>query len=198
MQKTSFKYFPKLPRITEISNTHCGPATLRMLLVNTGVQAGQRRIVNESSSVKRLLKYGMNVFELAKATKKISPKVQFWFKDNADLQDVRKILEEYNYPVGIEWQGDFKQFTDENNGHYSVITHISKNGKTVFIADPFFYFAGKDRRVKTFHFEKLWWDDNEIVNPKTKKLEKIKDYHMIFIVAPKHETFPVELEMTKG
>lgn len=195
MQKTfrKHKFFPKMPRIAEISNTHCGPATLAMLLGNSGVRVGQNKIVQVSSTIERIRNNGMAIWEMDVATKKLSNLV-FWLKYNATTDDIKELLRR-GYPVGIDWQGDFKQYSDKDDGHYSVVTNISKSNKSIFIADTYRHFAGRDRRIDLKFFEKRWWEFNEVKNVETGLMEEIKIYHLMFIVAKKNDTFPVEMGM---
>ncbi|SRR5258708_2533910 len=195
MQKISSRFFPNLPRFAQISNSHCGPATLSMLLANLGVKVRQKDIVPAAKlTVKKINDFGVTVWELAEATKKLS-NFDFWMKDNATIQEINKLITKHNCPVAVEWQGEFLQYGDDDSGHYSVVTEISKKDNSIYIADPYKHFSGKDRKLKLTRFQELWWDINEIKNPATKKLELIKDYHLIFIIIPKGATFPIDLGM---
>lgn len=196
MQKILPRYFPNLPRIAEITNVHCGPATLQMLFENIGVRVSQDEIVEAAgSSLKRLRRYGMSMGEMATAVGRISSSSQFWMKDNCEISDLKLLLER-GIPVGVEWQGEFLQYSDEDNGHYSVVTHL--DGDKIYIADPYEHFAGKDRRLELDRFEELWWDTNELRDMETGKMVLVRDHHMIFIIIPKDETFPEELGMIRA
>lgn len=189
--------FPHLPRLTQISNSHCGPATIQMLLRNLGYDINQEDVVEAGdSSLKRIHKVGMNIWELALATKRLVPDTQFWMKDNTNIWQLKQMVEKY--PVGVEWQGEFLEYDDDDNGHYSVVTNIDDWDNLVYIADPYEKFAGRDRKIPLSRFEELWWDVNEIRDLKTGRINHIKDYHMMFVITPKDEKFPLETGMIRG
>ncbi len=192
-------HFEKLPRIVQITNAHCGPAVVVMLLSHLGIKVEQDEIVDAAgSSHKRLNRYGMSVPEMAVAIDKLFPNIQFWMKDNTTIPELRSLVVEHKYPVGVEWQGEFLEYGDDDNGHYSVITHIDDWDNMVYIADPYPRFAGRDRRIPLSRFEELWWDINDVRDTKTDRMIHVKDYHMVFIITPKNETFPRELKMVRG
>jgi len=191
-------YFHRLPRIKQISGSHCGPAVIEMLLGNLGYRIDQDDVVRAAnSSTKKINRFGLNIKEMATATHNLVSDIQFWFKENTEISDIEEILFQHKYPVGIEWQGDFGIYDDEDLGHYSVVTHIDEY-KNIYIADPYEYFAGKDRKFSFETFEELWWDINEIYNYKTGKLEKVKDNRLIFIIVPKNVVFPKDIGMVRG
>ncbi len=195
MQKTLNDFFPNLPRLTQISNTHCGPAVIAMLLANIEVKTSQNEIVEKSNlTVKKLNKYGSTVWELAEAAKKTSSDINFWTKDNANISDLESVLN-LEYPVGVEWQGEFLQYSDDENGHYSVITNIEKNNNFLYIADPYEPFSGRDRKLNINRFEELWWDINIVRDKLTGKMVEVKDIHMMFAITTKNFTFPEEIGM---
>lgn len=197
--KSKPSFFPNLPRVAQITNSHCGPAVAQMLLGNVGERFTQEEIVDAASlTVKKLNKYGMNVEEIAIAVNKIAPDVQFWMKDNMTLPEIRKILVEHKYPVGVEWQGEFLQYADEETGHYAIVTNIDDWDGTITMADPFEPFSKKDRTLTLTRFEELWWDENEIRDLRTDTMIKVKDYHMAFIITKKGEDFPRQLKMIRG
>jgi predicted double-glycine peptidase len=195
MQKTLARFFPNLLRIAQISNAHCGPATLEMLLQNLGEEASQEEIVEASgSSLKKIRRYGMLPYEMVIAIHKLFPHLNFWRKDNAEISDLEALVE-HGIPIGVEWQGEFLQYADDDNGHYSVILSLDANN--IYIADPYIRFAGRDRRLDLTRFQDLWWDVNEIRDPKTGKMLFVKDNRMIFAITPRDELFPEQLGMVR-
>lgn len=198
MQKTS-RNFTELPRISQITNSHCGPAVTQMLLGFLRVRVRQDDVVRAAgSTIKRLNKFGMNLEELAKAVSEIDSDLQFWIKDKATIKDLTDLIQKYKYPVGVEWQGEFGKYSDDDFGHYSIVSNIDMETDNIYLVDPYKMFAGKDRRFKIDRFEELWWDENEVRNTKTGKMDIVKDNHVIFIITPKSETFPRELKMARG
>lgn len=189
-----------MKRVMQISESHCGPAVLKMLLSYVGEKAMQRNIVESMGVRDRLREHGMNVKQLAQAVTLIAPTMQFWYKDYAKLKELARVVNEFEYPVGVEWQGLFGDVDDEeddDSGHYSIVTGVDLYNNEVFVADPYHLYAGKDRKFSVKQFEERWWDDNEVTGLDGRK-RFIEDYHMMFLVTPKFESFPLELGMSKG
>jgi len=189
-------YFPGLKRIRQISGSHCGPAVLSMLLSHCGSEINQEALVEASEVRHNLESYGMTVEEMGKAVRSIAPQLQFWYKENSNIEDVETIINLHKYPVGIEWQGVFYEDEDEDNGHYSIVTNIDRTNKIITLADPYDRFAGTDRSFHLDEFETRWWDENEVFDPAMGERRIVRDEKMIFIVTPNGETFPHIFGMT--
>ncbi len=171
-----------------------------MLASFIGVRVSQVKLVGSANIDKKIAKYGSNIGDLAKATKKAIPQGVFWYKEKTSVIDIDRIVNKYKFPVGVEWQGVFREDTDKNfpdDGHYSVITYFNRKENKLCIADPFRDFAKEDRNFKIDYFKKRWWDFNEIKNLKTKKMKQVKDTRMMFVITPKDETFPKEIGMKR-
>ncbi len=168
-----------------------------MLASFIGVNIKQNKLVAICKLEKKLVKYGANINDLGKAVKKAVPGGEFWYKDKSSIKDIEDIIKKHKFPVGVEWQGVFEEHTDGDDGHHSVVTHIDRTKNLIFISDPFRRFALVDRKFKLDFFKKRWWDFNEIKNPKTKKMEQVKDIRMMFVVTPKGKTFPKEMGMKR-
>ncbi len=194
-RKSSKPAFPGLPRISQKTFDHCGPAVLEMLVRFLGMKVDQDQFVTAAKVKHKLKKHGMNIADLGSAVHKLIPNVHFWFKQKATLSDLVKITQTYRIPVGVEWQGVFGKYSDGDDGHYSIVTRINRRRKTITLADPFPRFAGTDRTFTLTEFQKRWWDYNDVKNPKTKKLRHVKDHHMLFIVTSKRSRFPHVLKM---
>lgn len=188
-------YFPRLPRIEQISPAHCGPAVLQMLVGYLGYSEHQDAFVDAVNIAAKLKTHGMTVSEMSRAIKKIVPELQFWFKPYSTISDLRSLTEVYNYPVGVEWQGIFFDDADDDNGHYSIVTHIDQQNNIIYIADPYKRFIGSDRLIHLTEFNDRWWDENEIIDPFTGKIIYERDEDMSFIVTPSDEKFPQEIGM---
>jgi ABC-type bacteriocin/lantibiotic exporter with double-glycine peptidase domain len=192
------KRFNSLRRIAQISENHCGPAVLQMLLEYIGVEATQEEITEAAGATKTIDEHGTRVDQLAKAVDVLAPGAKLWYRENAQLQDLEHVLNEEKFPVGVEWQGlfgDDEDDDDDDYGHYSIIAHIDKDKDQLVIVDPYKDFPDQNRIVRMSVFLKRWWDYNEVKDPYTRKKVYKKDERLFFVVAPLNVTFPSELQM---
>jgi ABC-type bacteriocin/lantibiotic exporter with double-glycine peptidase domain len=193
------KPFPRMKRVAQRTDSHCGPAVLQMLYSFLGEHIDQHKFVVATGAEKKLDEYGMTVFELEKASNLLAPEYKFWYKDHGTAEELSYIVNNKGFPVGVEWQGRFLEYADDvafpDNGHYAVVVAINIPENKITIADPFEPFAHKDRKFYLDKFLKRWWDINEVVNPATGEVTHLADDQMMFIVVPKDETFPQKLSM---
>lgn len=204
--------FSHIPRIRQLTWAHCGPAVLSMQAAHLGLNIDQERFVMAIGADDTILKLrGMTVSELGAAVVRVISGVQFWYKSNSSVRELYEIVMVHHYPVGVEWQGDFDsgvtpemennfeedEDEDDDTGHYSLITYVNTSSNTIFLADPYKYYAGRDRRFTIREFENRWWDVNEIVDPNSGKHRYVRDNKTMFIVAPHSATFPEYLGMAK-
>lgn len=190
--------FPQMKRVKQISVVHCGPAVIKMLLSIYGIEVKQKQIVEAAGAEWKLKTHGMTVAELGAAVKLLVAQMQLWFKTQATIGELARLVHEYGLPVGVEWQGVFEEYEDEDSGHYGVVTRVDTLHNVIMLADPFKKYAGKDRRFSVVDFERRWWDTNEIIDRTTGKRWHQKDDQMMFVVIPKEMTFPEELGMQRG
>lgn len=207
---TSHTYTPPLrplnfARVTQISESHCGPAVIQMLLANLGIEVTQEEVAELGGATELIELHGMRVEQLALAVKLISPNIQFWYKENSKLKELITLVKTYKYPVGVEWQGLFDSEDDDDDddddsdyGHYSVVTHVDPKRKVLIIVDPYKDFVSQDRIFSFDTFASRWWDTNEVTDPETGRDKLVPDYHMMFIVTPREATFPALLGMKKS
>lgn len=182
--------FPEMKRVKQISSSHCGPAVLEALFSHLGLGIGQTRVVKSIRAHKKITKVGLSIRDLSMAATKLGKKKYvFWWKARSSISDIKKIIEVYKFPVGVEWQGVFYEFEDEDNGHYGIVTLVDTEKGTLRISDPYKEFAGVDRKFKISFFQRRWWDINII------KGRRLKDDKMMFVITPKSETWPKELGM---
>src|SRR5512145_503167 len=99
--------FSRLRRIEQITENHCGPAVIQMLLENIGVQVSQEEITEAAGATHTIETHGTRVDQLAKAVHQLTPIAKLWFKEKAGPEDLEYVLNECKYPVGVEWQGLF-------------------------------------------------------------------------------------------
>jgi hypothetical protein len=149
----------------------------------------------------------MRVDQLALAVHLLAPQTQFWFKEHSKLRELIILLHSYRVPVGVEWQGQFDdeeegedgaETGDEDYGHYSVITNADRRKKQLIIVDPYKDYIGQDRIFSFKEFKQRWWDYNEVPDPLTGKTRLVEDRHMMFIITPKDALFPLEFGMQGG
>jgi hypothetical protein len=193
------KKFDRLRRIQQISENHCGPAVIQMLLENIGIATTQEEITEAGGATDTIVEHGTRVDQLAKAVHILAPGARLWYKEKATLENLEYVLDECKYPVGVEWQGLFGEAgvedDDDDYGHYSVITHIDNTKDELIIVDPYKDFVDQDRILKISLFLRRWWDYNEVKDPKTGKKRFKKDKQLFFVVAPLSVSFPAELKM---
>jgi ABC-type bacteriocin/lantibiotic exporter with double-glycine peptidase domain len=189
--------FSRLRWIQQITENHCGPAVLEMLLGNIGVNVSQPEITEAAGATHTIETHGTRVDQLAKAVQQLVPIARLWFKEKASLEDIIYVLEDAKYPVGVEWQGLFEDMDDddEDYGHYSIVAHIDKARGELIVVDPYKDYVDQNRIIKISTFMNRWWDFNEVKDPKTGERTFKKDEQLFFVVVPLAVSFPVELGM---
>jgi ABC-type bacteriocin/lantibiotic exporter with double-glycine peptidase domain len=191
------KRFNRLRWIEQITENHCGPAVLQMLLENIGVNVTQETITEAADATHTIETHGTRVDQLAKAVHQLAPNAKLWYKERASFDDLEFVLNEKKFPVGVEWQGLFgdEDEDDEDYGHYSVIANIDKAKDELIIVDPYKDFVDQNRIITISLFEKRWWDYNEIKDLETGSKYSKKDERLFFVVVPLNVTFPETLQM---
>src|SRR5215204_1622200 len=101
------KRFDHLRWIEQITENHCGPAVIQMLLENMGVQAAQEEITEAAGATDTIVTHGTRVDQLAKAVSQLTSNARLWHKEHGTLEDLEYILKDWKFPVGVEWQGLF-------------------------------------------------------------------------------------------
>src|SRR5512141_157991 len=94
------KRFSRLRIIEQISEHHCGPAVIQMLLENIGVSATQEQITEAAGAARTIEVQGTRVDQLARAVRELAPDARLWYKENASLRDLKYVLEEARFPAG--------------------------------------------------------------------------------------------------
>jgi len=191
------KKFSRLRRIEQITENHCGPAVIQMLLENIGIHAAQEEITEAAGATLTIETHGTRVDQLARAVQQLAPIAKLWYKEKATEDDLEYVLEVCKYPVGVEWQGLFDDVDDdeEDYGHYSIIANIDKAKDELIIVDPYKDFVDQNRIIRMSTFLNRWWDFNEVKDPNTGEKTFKKDEQLFFVVAPLSVTFPTELGM---
>lgn len=191
------KRFDRLRWIEQITENHCGPAVIQMLLENIGVTVTQEEITDAAGAIHTIATHGTRVDQLAKAVNELAPHARLWYKEKGTPEDLEYVLEVCKFPVGVEWQGLFGDVDEEDDdyGHYSIISHIDKWKAELIVVDPYKDFVDQNRILKTNIFLTRWWDYNEIQDPETGEKTFKKDEQLFFVVVPRTVSFPMELGM---
>jgi hypothetical protein len=189
--------FSRLRWIQQITENHCGPAVLEMLLGNIGVTLSQQEITEAAGATYTIETHGTRVDQLAKAVQQLVPIAKLWYKEKASLDDLIYVLEEAKYPAGVEWQGLFEDMDDDDDdyGHYSIISHIDKARDELIVVDPYKDYVDQNRILKIGTFLDRWWDFNDVKDPLSGEKVYKKDEQLFFVVVPLAVSFPVELGM---
>lgn len=201
-------------RFMQISESHCGPAVVQMMLANLGIEVTQEDIA-EAAGVRDLIEmHGTRVDQLALAVKRLAPPTRFYVKEHATLQDLVTVVHEHGYPAGVEWQGlfegdpdteealsanlplaPFTESDDTDYGHYSLVIRAHPERQVFIIADPYKDYFAQDRIFTFRELNQRWFDYNEITDPKTGKKRLKRDEHLMFVIVMEDETFPGDLGM---
>jgi len=190
-------------RFTQIGESHCGPAVIQMLLHTLGIEVAQDAVAEAGGAHDLIEQHGMRIDQLARAVRQLAPQTRFWYKDHSTIEDLVRIEADYDYLVGIEWQGLFEdtledETQDGDYGHYSVITTVDPISRKLVIADPYKDFRSQDRVFTLEFFMSRWWDTNDVPDPLTGKDRLVEDRQMMFLITPEEETFPRLLGMKKA
>lgn len=193
----------KLMTVTQQTGSHCGPAVLQLLYSHYKQSFSQDQIVRAAENIKKIKKNGTQPAQLAKAVSKLTPDMQFWFKQLTKMSDLDALVNTYHIPVGINWKGLFYNSIEEeqmvqrrgDRGHYSVVIGVDLAENTITIQDTYEEFAQKPRTFPLDWFKKRWKDSTEDLNELTGKEEVIATRRFAFIIAPKDASFPLELSM---
>lgn len=189
-------------RFTQISESHCGPAVIQMLLNSLGVEVSQEAVAEAGGASELIELQGMRVDQLGRAVESLAPHTYFWYKDHSTIEELVRIVADYHYLVGIEWQGVFEdnleeETQDSDYGHYSVVSMVDSINRKLVIVDPYKDFRAQDRIFTFEFFMTRWWDTNELPDPLTGKGHLVEDRQMMFTITPQHVRFPKYLGMQK-
>jgi len=212
----------KLSRSRQQTETYCGPATMQMLLSHYGITIQQQQVVDAAGVQATVELHGVPVNDLAKVVKIVAPEMKFWVKRFGTITELKKIVREYNYPVGVDWQGIFEiadeydktgylgvteealaeagysyESNDGTHGHYCVVVDVDTNENYIQLADPYGHYAEKDRFIRIQEFSNRWWDQDIRIDAMTGKEVVTDECRTFFVIVPANITFPEEMGMTE-
>lgn len=193
-----------LPRVCQISEYHCGPAVLQMLLGHCGIHARQEHLTELADVAATIGSYGARVDQLARAVAWLNEGVRLWYKNCATAEDLIAVVCHYHWPAGVEWQGLFEDseadedFSEGDYGHYSIVTCVNQRRGLITIRDPYPDFWHTDRVFRLAWFMQRWWDINATPVPGKGALRLVEDRRMLFVVTEERASFPAALGMIRG
>jgi hypothetical protein len=203
-------------RFMQISESHCGPAVIQMLLTRRGVEATQQEVAEAGGASNLIEMNGMRVDQLALAVHRIAPRLFFYFKDHASIDELVRVVNDYHYPAGVEWQGVFEdededeydeasdgqvelhengESEDSDYGHYSLVTRADRRKRHLIITDPYKDYFSQARVFDYAEFDQRWYDFNEIPDPVSGEPVLVMDDHLFFVIVPRKVSFPRRLGM---
>lgn len=201
----------------QISESHCGPAVIQMMLSNLGFEVTQEAVAEAGGATSLIAMNGMRIDQLALAVHRLVPEVFFYFKDHATIDELVRVVNDYRYPAGVEWQGVFEdedqpsspetktadqaglaedsESEDNDYGHYSLVIQAYRRKKELMIADPYKDYFSQTRIFDFRYFEGRWYDYNEVSAPVTGQPVVVEDYHMMFVIVRRNILFPRRIGM---
>jgi RimJ/RimL family protein N-acetyltransferase len=207
------KYFDKLKRVKQINGTYCAPASIEIMMSHFGIEANQDEIAECGISAAHARKNGMSIESMAKAIKTLYPEFSLWVKRESSLHDIEKMVREFNYPVGVDWQGYFEENEYESlppdeydvpddpmlkgdEGHYSVVIDIDRGNNQIRLIDPYGHYSENDRYFGIEDFDNRWWDDRMDKNPDGSK-KYVFENKLMFVIVPRSVRVPEVLGMVE-
>lgn len=112
-----------------------------MVLAYFGINKSEIELAKLSGCTKE---HGVEAGPLLAAAKKLGFKG--FIKDFSEINDLKRYVLKKKMPVIVDW-------FSEDDGHYSVVTHIDK--KNIYLIDPE---HGKKRKLALETFKRVWFD----------------------------------------
>jgi hypothetical protein len=200
-------------RFMQISESHCGPAVIQMLLSRLGVDVNQEEVAEAGGAANLIEMNGMRVDQLARAVQRLAPQLHFYYKDHATIDELVRVVIDYCFPAGVEWQGVFEdeaeeqpnetkpgaadqgdldangESEDSDYGHYSLVVRADRRKRQLTIADPYKDYFLRDRVFGFEVFDRRWYDFNEVPDPISGQPVLVEDDHLIFVVVRRNLKF---------
>lgn len=203
----------------QISESHCGPAVIQMLLSRLGVDVTQAEVAEAGGAANLIEMNGMRVDQLARAVQRLAPQLHFYYKDHATIDELAQVVIDYRHPAGVEWQGVFEdeaeqqpnetmpgaadqadlhadsESEDSDYGHYSLVVGADRRKRRLTIADPYKDYISQDRVFGFEVFDRRWYDFNEAPDPNSGQPVLVEDDHLIFVITRRNVLFPQRMGM---
>jgi hypothetical protein len=207
------------PRFMQISESHCGPAVIQILLSSLGVDVTQEEVAEAGGATNLIAMNGMRVDQLARAVQRLAPQVLFYYKDHASIDELVRVVNDYRHPAGVEWQGLFEdegeqqpnetklgvrdhsglladsESEDDDYGHYSLVVRADRRKRQLIIADPYKDYFAQARVFDFKEFDQRWYDYNEVSDPISGQPVLVEDDHLLFVVIRRNALFPRQMGM---
>lgn len=186
-----------LHKVQQISEDHCGPAVLQMLLGIVGVDVTQEAITQAAEAEATIKEHGVRIDQLVLATTRVAPALVFWYKEHTSLEDI-DYIHRHGYVVGVEWQSLFNESEAQDTpgkdyGHFSIVYRLDHTKQVVVMSDPYKEYIDDDREFPFEFFLRRWWDTNEVIDQVTGEKKEVKDEQAAFLVLPAGENFPEQV-----
>jgi hypothetical protein len=208
-------------RFMQISESHCGPAVIQMLLSSHEIDVTQEEVAEAGGATSLIEMNGMRVDQLAQAVHRLAPRVAFYYKDRATIDELVRIVNDYHQPAGVEWQGLFEdepglssletapepsgenedtssqdgETEDNDYGHYSLVIQADRRSRQLIIADPYKDYFSQARLFSFQEFDQRWYDYNEFPHPVSGEPVLVKDDHLLFVITRRNVVFPLRMGM---
>lgn len=192
----------QIKQVSQRTSSSCGPTVVQMLLGYMGKKITQKQFIEAAEIQDWIKKHGTQPKHMVKAVKELAPDCKMWFKNKSSVKDLIFLVKKKKWPVAVNWQGlfwtdpkDEKNYPNPENGHYCIVVDINKAQNAITLVDPYPGFAKEPRIFPLDWFVERWWDIGEEVKPRSNKTKKILTNKLMFVIAPKKEKFPEEIEM---
>lgn len=201
------KIASRIRRARQISESHCGPAVIEMLLSHLDIQVTQQQLSDAINAHEFIEDRGTRPEELAAAVAIVAPQAQFWYKEHTTVEELEMLVHQFHFPVGVEWQNLFYESIEEeledtegtphlyDFGHYSIVRYIDVENDEIIMMDPYMEFSERDRYFSLQWFLTRWWDYNQIKDPVGGRIYSKKDDRLSFILTLKGTPFPKVIGM---
>lgn len=191
-----------VPHYAQQTDSHCGPATLQMLLSQHGFFFSQDQIARAAGVYENIEELGTRPWQIAQAVTNLAPPLRLWWKQNTSRSDLEELIHLHQSAIAVNWQGLFYDELQEEPedrlgevGHYSVVVGINPLFDRILIQDPYPDFQSEPREFSLQWFESRWWDRVEDIDTQTDEVVVTSTHRFSFLVVKRGDDFPRHLGM---